>query len=168
MGGANLYGFCAGNPVNESDPSKTQEREGRRGGNPFISEEAAEWIDLCERIGRGREESEAAGRAGGSIGQALALRNVMRGMLRQRISPEVATFLNDSAFDEVPQQFRATVQEAFSGNVISGNLKEDMIVYRRGGGSHSKKDAGFLLYPTHIQAQRDVTSPCPTPTRHAL
>ena len=73
-GGANLYAFCDGNPVNGSDPDGTQEEEAKNGGNPWQSAEMQEMIELLRRADEIREREAKYG----SIGRTLELQSYLR------------------------------------------------------------------------------------------
>jgi uncharacterized protein RhaS with RHS repeats len=90
-GGINLYGLAGNNPVNGSDPSGFAPEGEKPGGNPWISEELQEDMEIAEKIGEAKEEETAAARRG-STGRALSLRDALnpRGA-RARIQNFLAT-----------------------------------------------------------------------------
>ena len=76
-GGANLYAFCGGNPVNESDPSGDAPEDAKPGSNPFVSEDIQ---DVEQAIAEGleaRAEREAEEKQG-SLGRSLELQSYLR------------------------------------------------------------------------------------------
>ena len=94
-GGANLYGFCGGNPVNEMDPNGTQnapppadpepEKTGRGDGDEGELFLPQILIDAREED-KEKEARESRNKTG-NLGRALALRDYLRG---RQFSPELA------------------------------------------------------------------------------
>jgi len=90
QGGANLYGFADGNPVNESDPSGFAGGPGTPGsGNEEESDDIFMQRELQEVIeARREEETREEQEKQGSLGRALEL----RALLRNRNQPIIRSF----------------------------------------------------------------------------